>query len=154
MPSGTRASAPSHLCNTHITPWPCRSLHDVSASLERLPNKPRISADEVGELVVQPRIEVSKVFSKPELAKYRVGGGGGGSEREVQLPGRQGGTQCRAGRTGRRRQLSRCATTMPNACTRAALALTHLVHPPILLPSAGPVHPGDGGHSGAELLQP
>lgn len=50
----------------------------MSASLERLPNKPRISADEVGELVVHPRIEVSKIFGQPELSKYRVGRRGAG----------------------------------------------------------------------------
>lgn len=49
----------------------CRSLHDA-AGKGRLPNKPRISAVDVGELVVHPRIEVSKIFYKPEFAKYRV----------------------------------------------------------------------------------
>lgn len=49
----------------------CRSLHDA-AGKGRLPNKPRISAAEVGELVVHPRIEVSKIFYKPDFAKYRV----------------------------------------------------------------------------------
>ncbi|KAI7845831.1 hypothetical protein COHA_000741 [Chlorella ohadii] len=40
-------------------------------SRQALPNRPRMSAAEVGELNVQPRIEVSKIFSQPKLAKYR-----------------------------------------------------------------------------------
>lgn len=60
---------------------PCSSLRDVSSTMlpsrPALPNRPRMSGVEVGEVIVQPRIEVSKIFSQPKLAKYRVRAGGG-----------------------------------------------------------------------------
>ena len=72
------------LCLIHFTWELSRLLHrsnlrDVSTSMmpsrQALPNRPRMSAAEVGELNVQPRIEVSKIFSQPKLAKYRVSAG-------------------------------------------------------------------------------
>lgn len=115
--------------------FPCSNLRDVTTSM--MPNQPRpqharLSGVDVGEVIVQPRIEVAKIFSEPKLSKYRV---------------RWGCALCWSRPGGWSWQLAGRSACTPRP---AANPPCRPFHP---LP-AGSVHPGHGHHQGAAPHRP